>query len=301
MKPFRQRTNSAPKEAGKQISAARLRARILFILVIGAVFSSVISVAAGSDFAGMLGNIGAELGGAALTFYLLDQLLATRERQEAISEAEMRLKTDLINRMSSNVREVAVTAADELRRHDWLQDGSLVDVVLRRADLTGANLANAQLRAANLHRTILNNADFLNANLQDADLSGAWLQHARLWDANLEGANLWQARLHNADLRRASLEDARLNETRLSGADLRDANLRHANLNNAKLQGATLRGANLSDADLQDAQLQGADLRDAILTGANLTEAGFDDHTLMPDGKRWNAGMDVNAYTLTGG
>jgi uncharacterized protein YjbI with pentapeptide repeats len=136
----------------------------------------------------------------------------------------------------------------------------------------------------------LSDADLCDANLRDANLSGADLSDADLRGANLSGANLSGANLSGADLRGANLRDANLSGADLSGANLRDANLSGAdlsgaNLSDANLRGANLRGANLSDADLRganlsDANLRGANLSDADLRGANLRDANLSDANL---------------------
>src|SRR5487761_829652 len=96
------------------------------------------------------------------------------------------------SRFGDRVLYTAETAADVR--------GALVEAVGRDANLTGANLRDA--------------------NLRDANLTGANLRDANLRDANLTGANLRDANLTGADLRGANLRDANL-----TGADLRDANL----------------------------------------------------------------------------
>ena len=58
------------------------------------------------------------------------------------------------------------------------------------------------------------------AYLVRADLSGADLSQADLYRAKLSGAKLSQANLYRANLRNANLSEARLR-----GADLTDANL----------------------------------------------------------------------------
>ncbi|MDW7771822.1 MAG: pentapeptide repeat-containing protein [Desulfobulbaceae bacterium] len=91
-----------------------------------------------------------------------------------------------------------------------------------------------------------------NTNLRKADLVGAKLQ-----GANLSGANLSMADMRRADLRNANLEGADLTFANMPGADLRNCNLRNANL----------KGANLIRADLTGADLQGARVEDALLEG----------------------------------
>ena len=78
-----------------------------------------------------------------------------------------------------------------------------------RADLSGANLFEANLSRANLS----------GANLSRANLSGA-----NLFEANLSGANLFEANLSGANLFEANLFEANLFEANLSRADLSRAN-----------------------------------------------------------------------------
>src|SRR5680860_203999 len=75
------------------------------------------------------------------------------------------------------------------------------------ADLSDADLCNANLRGADLR----------NANLSNADLSGANLSGADLPDANLSNADLSGANLSVADLRNADLSDAELNSAKFYG------------------------------------------------------------------------------------
>ncbi len=112
--------------------------------------------------------------------------------------------------------------------------------------------------AKDLHSTVKWMArDCPGCNLADTNL-----KKADLVQANLAGANLRGATLKMANLRRANLEGANL-----EGANLSYANLPGANLKNAHLAGANLKGANLIRADLTGADLKGAVLTDALLEG----------------------------------
>ena len=112
-----------------------------------------------------------------------------------------------------------------LKRHElWLKNG---------IDGGRADLSWADLREANLYRADLHKADLRDANLRGADLR----------DANLRGADLRGANLYRADLRCADLREA----------DLRCADLREANLYRADLRGADLHKADLREADLREA------------------------------------------------
>ena len=72
-----------------------------------------------------------------------------------------------------------------------------------------------------------------------ANLSYADLINANLWGANLSYADLRGANLKGANLINANLEDADLRGANLKGADLTGANLTGANLSGADLKDAT--------------------------------------------------------------
>ena len=81
--------------------------------------------------------------------------------------------------------------------------------------------------------TIQPGADLSGADLRNADLSGVELSAANLNDADLSGADLSGAILLGVDLR-----DADLSGADLSGADLRDADLSYAYLTGANIYNA---------------------------------------------------------------
>ena len=121
------------------------------------------------------------------------------------------------------------------------------------------------------HLLWLNGEGGSRANLSNADLRDANLSNADLFGANLRGANL-----SNADLFGANLRGANLFGANLRNADLRDADLRCANLSNADL-----RGANLSNADLFGANLRGANLSNADLCGASIDQMMWNIYTVF--------------------
>jgi uncharacterized protein YjbI with pentapeptide repeats len=153
---------------------------------------------------------------------------------------------------------------------------------LQRAYVWGANMTTANLADANLGGAIL-----INAHLTQADLTGAQLTQADLIDADLAGANLTRAVLIDADLTRAKLEGANLIDADLRYAELTGASLFHACLTRANLARASLTGADLRGADLRGADLTGADLTGADLTGADLTSSNLN-------------GANLNGAILTG-
>jgi len=113
---------------------------------------------------------------------------------------------------------LAVTSVDAA----WYQktDGTIVDPIqsllggdhsysgnnlqpneyLSYADLTGADLASADLRGVDLWYTRLDGADLTSADLRGADLWETHLDGADLTSADLRGVDVWDAYLMGADL-----------------------------------------------------------------------------------------------------
>jgi uncharacterized protein YjbI with pentapeptide repeats len=126
----------------------------------------------------------------------------------------------------------------------------------------------------------LNCGDFSEyADLRRIDLSGARLRDANFTDAKLEGVSFAQSQLQSASLYGARLQGASLDGAQLQGASLNIAELSGASLNGADLRGASLNGADLRGASLHDAKLQGAFLRRAKLQGAFLFRALLQVHS----------------------
>ena len=151
---------------------------------------------------------------------------------------------------------------------------SLLITVGLQKDLTGADLAGANLAHINLSGKTLEGADLHEANLTKARLIGTNLRKA-----NLDNAVVAHANLEKADLREAVLNGTQLQQTYMFAANLVHAKLgpgasnRPANLTGATLINANAHGACFADANLTAAKISGADFTEAILTDADLTKA----------------------------
>jgi|GEM_PF-681471 len=275
----------------------RIRLLILAGLLVGGGLAALVGGWLSHDWAGIWLNLGTELIGAAITFFLLDQLLRRREQQATAERATARSKADLIARLGSNVPSFAVAAAEDLRRHGWLTDGSLRGASLMTADLHGAPLAHAHMPEANLSDANLAQADLGRAVLTEASLDGATLQGAYLLAADLQRASLVGAKLGGADLREANLDGAELVLADLSHARLSRASLRQTVLSTADLRGANLQQADLRDVYGRQVDLCGADLQGALLQGARFEDAQLDDQTTLPDGTHWTPERRLAEFT----
>jgi uncharacterized protein YjbI with pentapeptide repeats len=195
-----------------------------------------------------------------------------------------------------------------LDSNDALYNGYLV---APSAQLTGADLANADLTGKELGDVNLTNANLTGANLADASLYSATLTGADLANANLSGAardlvevksggitgspavlttgwaltdgyligedaDLEHASLSGADLSGDDLQGAELAYSTLAGADLSGDTMTQAVVNLADLAGANLTGVNLTDAEAYSANLTDTTLTDANFTSVELTDASLD-------------------------
>ena len=140
-------------------------------------------------------------------------------------------------------------SADELKiiieKHNHWLNNDCVGCENMRADLSYADLTNADLSCVDL-----TNADLSYANLSYADLTSA-----NLTNVNLSYADLTSANLTSANLNYATLASTNLTNVNLSYADLTNADLNYANLLNADLTYADLTNADLTNAKLMTAKL----------------------------------------------
>jgi uncharacterized protein YjbI with pentapeptide repeats len=135
----------------------------------------------------------------------------------------------------SAIDKLSRTDSETLAREFGIEMVEILDSILVRVDLQGANLRGVDLSANDLRSADMRGANAQGAVLRRtvlrlADLRRADLRMANLQGADLRGANLSEANLENADLVGADLEEAILEHTYLRGADLRLANIRHAQL-----------------------------------------------------------------------
>jgi uncharacterized protein YjbI with pentapeptide repeats len=162
----------------------------------------------------------------------------------------------------------ALTRLDGTRKRSVLQflyESRLIDkdrvvLDLERADLSKADLREANLPMVRLLRVDLSEADLTGANLYKAILGTANLSEADLSGAGLFGAWLSGANLTKANLSWAHLTGANLTLTKLSGAYLTKANLSEANVSQWQLdQAASLEGATMPDGQKYEDWLKSKD------------------------------------------
>ena len=85
----------------------------------------------------------------------------------------------------------------------------IIQIINGKKDLAEVDLRGANLVRANLQNTTLNWADLDGANLIRANLRRAYMEHATLRGAKLQRANFEGAMLRGADLRGATMTRAK--------------------------------------------------------------------------------------------
>jgi uncharacterized protein YjbI with pentapeptide repeats len=137
---------------------------------------------------------------------------------------------------------------------EWMADGIFIE-----ANLTGARLDGAVLRAVTGGGIILRHAsccgtDFFKAELEGADFTGV-LGHG----IHLAKADLYEARFDQGDFWHGDFNEASCRNASFKGADLSLCSFRNATLAGADLRGVQLGWTDLSGASLDTkTQLAGA-------------------------------------------
>ncbi len=145
-------------------------------------------------------------------------------------------------------------------------------------DLSGTNLALADLHYATLENAILKRADltcvdayngnFARSDLTSANLRAAWLSESYLRGLILEHADLTGELNCRGSKRTANFDRVDLNDAKMMYATLSGASFSGSALENADLTGAIAKGASF-----EGAYFKGAVLKDVVLEGANLLNA----------------------------
>ena len=142
------------------------------------------------------------------------------------------------------------------------------EAIRARKDLSGATLRDLQLDNLNAAGAILRKTD-----LTDADLSHGLLMNPNFYRANLHGASVNHTVFLGGDLVRTSFKEADLSDSVLFRVDAEEASFEGATLRNAALVNAKLKNASFNQANLTNARLASLDVTNADFTDADLTGA----------------------------
>lgn len=196
-------------------------------------------------------NISSELFSISITILLIDYLY---ERKSKINS-----KQRLLRELGSEDRGFTSRALKELKETGALEDGSLVGL-----DLKGANLSNLDFSNANLK-----NVNFENAILEGCTFSNCDLTNTNFISTNLKGAIIENANFENTVLSKANLYSARLSKSKINNCDFLNANLQVSELIEVEINNCKLEGVNLTQANLTRSKIKNSKLLRSIFTSCN--------------------------------
>ena len=178
--------------------------------------------------------------------------------------------------------------------HAQIGEANLSGAMLHAADLSHTNifsvdLSNAILDGTDMRRARLVDIEFTGARASSADLSGAMVdQNGKplfgLDHANLSGAELLHVDLAGKIVQGTSLVDVRIGASDLSDARFLRSNLSRASIGKSKLCGASILSTEMTGAELHDTDLSGTNFDGTAgnaVTG--LTQAQLDEACADPD------------------
>lgn len=181
---------------------------------------------------------------------------------------------------SRDLRSVsAPVGVEPLEPDKALEQDSWIGVELRGAVLTGARLdrfriSNSVLIGCELSGTNLAEADLWRVELRDCRMSGVILEAARLRDVRITGCKLDTASLRGSKAERIELDDCVLREADLSAATWKDAAILDCDLTGAVFTSARLAGTRLHRSTLD--RVVGADsLRGVVIDPAQALSLGL--------------------------
>lgn len=143
----------------------------------------------------------------------------------------------------------------------WKFDGgSLKEIHLDEAYLSGASFQKCDLQGATVINAIADRTSFRLADLSEADFSGT----------QLATADFTEAILVETDFELAMLEGAYFCNTILDNTKFASADLTAANFDGTIIRGADFHGADLTRADFSNAVLESANWENCIMEGTLL-------------------------------
>ena len=110
-------------------------------------------------------------------------------------------------------------------------------------DLTGVSLANAQMSGVNLALANIEKSQINNANMAYGNFIFTNFNNSNLFSSNMQYANCNNANFDNSNLAKVNFEGANLFSSSFKGANLFEVNLTGANITGAIFEEANLSAA----------------------------------------------------------
>ncbi|WP_415713095.1 pentapeptide repeat-containing protein [Maridesulfovibrio sp.] len=160
-----------------------------------------------------------------------------------------------------------------------LYKSTLINSVLRKSDMRGANLENLTAPKTNFY-----NSNFTRANLQNSDLQGSELGHTRFINSNIKHANFTKAHgtkasFYDSQLVGAIFKNTKFTYTTFGNVNFKKAQLQYSFFEYSHFKNTTFSLANLKAANIHYSKLIGVNFQEANLLGANFHGSEFKEVT----------------------
>jgi uncharacterized protein YjbI with pentapeptide repeats len=236
-----------------------------------------------------------------------DQQAQDAQQERALAVESQRAQDEALQAYLDQMSQLLADPERPLRR---ARPGDTLSMLARARTLTVLQRLESRL----LKRSVvqfLYEAGLITKDHVVVELTGADLAKANLNEANVEEANLCGAYLARANLVKAKLRRADLSNAKLFGADLSLAKLDGANLSDAVLIGDkrstpvqrisapekyTLGGVGPKNADLSYTDLSGANLWNAYVSEKQLDSADSLIGATVPNGRKYENWLKIKRH-----
>lgn len=157
-----------------------------------------------------------------------------------------------------------------LMRHKLWIDGKDGGV---RADLTGANLNNADLTDVDFRRAILDKASLCGAKIEYADMRGvslisAYIERAEIRNTYLTNSMLCDASMVDVFMRGCYMSSANMKHVQITDTVIKSTDFWHVNLTEAKILYTTIINVDFNETNFSNVYLRGTEIINSGLDSA---------------------------------
>lgn len=164
-------------------------------------------------------------------------------------------------------------ALQAIRNHLDLSGADLHEMDLHNLKAAWAILRKTNLSGADMSRSLLVNPNFFRARLHTAAIHNTTFLKGDLVEADFKGADLSDSAFLGVDAQDAGFQDACLRNSGWVNANLQNADLNHADLTNARLTRVNVSGADFTGADMTGVRAFHVDWSMAKVPPAELPES----------------------------
>ncbi len=166
------------------------------------------------------------------------------------------------------------TVGPDLSQLDF---GTIQELCMPVPDLSGFDLARADLRMSSLRNAITVNASFHNAYMVSADLCFGHFGHCDFRGAKLRLSRIGSAKFSSCDFTGADLAYCSAEETKFTGSNLIIVDMSHMQLVSTDFTDTAIQDTHVYGAAAWDLKLEGCDQSGIVITPSGASAITVDD------------------------